>query len=631
MLSKEELQKGFHIGDWEVLPARHVLRRGDEEAQPEPKVFEVLMCLAMRDGDIVTKDELINECWGGRATSDDVMTRAIFQLRGVFGDHRPYQYIETINRVGYRLMQPVVPNEPAAPEVAALVPDASTSSRNWLAAAALVALAALAWAFWPSPPVDGDIRSVAVMPLEFLGAAEEDQYIGPGIQQEISQTLGNDSELLVKNINGDYGNMEFTEIAEVLDVDGLLTGVVQRQGELLKVSYEIVDGRTGLSVASESITKPSNEKFELQLEVARAVRKDLLGKSRQQLMSASRPASSAAYDSYLRGLTALERRGEGEGEYLEAAIELLRETIGLDPKFGPAYLKLATAYALSPNYRGAPRDESYAQAIETVELGIAADSSISEAASAVFGFIFHKQKKWAQSEAAYLRAINAKVVDANAFNWYSRMLASVGRLDAALEQALAALEIDPSSAVINVRVAVAYTWLDEQEKALEFFARAEQQGAASAEYILGYAWSLSLSGRIKEAIELADTGVTKGDGNTDWIEPFFAAASDPLDPSLRHLALEALDVAAAEGRLVPLVEVPTRAVMGDLDGAMRVARVLEEPGEAFEMDILFISELLPLRQHPEFLDLMKNLGVQEYWDETGCIWEAAAVHCPKPL
>ena len=46
MPTTEELNKGFNLGDWEVLPAKGVMRRGDEEIHPEPKVLEVLLALA---------------------------------------------------------------------------------------------------------------------------------------------------------------------------------------------------------------------------------------------------------------------------------------------------------------------------------------------------------------------------------------------------------------------------------------------------------------------------------------------------------------------------------------------------------------------------------------------------------
>ena len=61
MPTEAELHKGFKIGDWEILPARGVFRREDQEESPEPLVFGVLLALAKRDGDLVTRDELIDE------------------------------------------------------------------------------------------------------------------------------------------------------------------------------------------------------------------------------------------------------------------------------------------------------------------------------------------------------------------------------------------------------------------------------------------------------------------------------------------------------------------------------------------------------------------------------------------
>ena len=49
MPTKEELDKGFRLGEWEVIPSRRMLRRGEDEVTPEPKVFGVLMSLALRN------------------------------------------------------------------------------------------------------------------------------------------------------------------------------------------------------------------------------------------------------------------------------------------------------------------------------------------------------------------------------------------------------------------------------------------------------------------------------------------------------------------------------------------------------------------------------------------------------
>ena len=60
MLTEEQLRQGFRLGDWEVLPLRGVLRKDGHEEKPEPRVFGVLIALARRDGDLVTRDELVD-------------------------------------------------------------------------------------------------------------------------------------------------------------------------------------------------------------------------------------------------------------------------------------------------------------------------------------------------------------------------------------------------------------------------------------------------------------------------------------------------------------------------------------------------------------------------------------------
>ena len=142
MPAKNELQKGFWIGDWEVLPGQGIVRCGDHEERPEPMVFEVLMALASRDGELVTRQELIDEIWDGRPTSDEPINRCLSQLRGHLGDReRPYRYIETLTRRGYRLNHKVRLNEPdiADHDQVVRVDRVRNRGRLWILIAAIVA------------------------------------------------------------------------------------------------------------------------------------------------------------------------------------------------------------------------------------------------------------------------------------------------------------------------------------------------------------------------------------------------------------------------------------------------------------------------------------------------------------
>lgn len=96
------------VGPWRVDAGTGELRRGNEALRVEPKVAEVLLHLARRSGQVVSRDELLNTVWPGVMVGDDALTQAIIKLRKALGDDakRP-TYIETLAKRGYRLIAPV--------------------------------------------------------------------------------------------------------------------------------------------------------------------------------------------------------------------------------------------------------------------------------------------------------------------------------------------------------------------------------------------------------------------------------------------------------------------------------------------------------------------------------------------
>lgn len=626
MPEKEDLEKGFTIGDWDVLPGRGVLRRGEHEERPEPKVFAVLLSLAGRDGELVTRDELVDEVWDGRPTSDEPVNRCLSQLRGHLDDRaKPHEYIETLQRRGYRLMKPVELHQriesPVAQESEA---SPGPSPRLWRIVAALMALGFLATIALTMRPwgTDTDIRSIAVMPIENLSGDPANQYIVDGIKNVLARRLSEAPELTIKNTRVSYDG-EPSYIADLLDVDGVLSGAVQLQNSTLKVTYLVSRGRDNVTVGSGEVNGELAEIFALQERLANEVLSGLSGSS-QPAPAATYTPNAEAYNRYIRGLYALDHRGEKDN--LENSIRLLQESIQLDDSFGPAYMSLATAYALLPYYRNLPVVETNRAAIQTVEKGIAVDPRIESAAGAIYGSYYHQQKRWSESEAAYRLATTAQVQESTAYNWYSRMLNSVGRLDDALQQALKAEAIDPDNGVVNSRLAIVYTWLGKAEKAHDYFERANELGGTSTIHNLAHGLLLIREGRIADAENMAVAAVQMGEGSTEWIQPVFAAFEDR---SLAESAFAALARVAAENGLEPEVEVTARTILGDVDGAMAVARRLEEPGEFFQMDLLFAPELQALRDHSEFMPLLRRLGVVDYWQEVGCEFDGQKAVCPS--
>jgi DNA-binding winged helix-turn-helix (wHTH) protein len=100
--------ESFRVGDWLVVPGLNRLSRGGEDIQLELKLMEVLVHLAERPGELVSKRDLVDAVWQVEVVSDGTLTRAIALLRKALGDDaRHPRYIETIPKRGYRFIAPV--------------------------------------------------------------------------------------------------------------------------------------------------------------------------------------------------------------------------------------------------------------------------------------------------------------------------------------------------------------------------------------------------------------------------------------------------------------------------------------------------------------------------------------------
>ena len=133
-------------------------------------------------------------------------------------------------------------------------------------------------------------------------------------------------------------------------------------------------------------------------------------------------------------------------------------------------------------------------------------------------------------------------------------------------------------------------------------------------------------GQLERAQSLTVVAVQMSGKSAAWVEPVFDAFGEPANVPA---ALVAVDQAWAERQITPQVALVVRSLLGDIDGAMSAAKLLDsDDEESFEMELLFVPELKALRQHPEFLPLLERLNVTEYWDANNCHWNGDEVTCP---
>jgi len=135
----------FRLGPWLVQPSQNAISNNGNTTRLEPKMVELLVCLAERPGETLSKEQLMRKVWGDTFVTDDVLTRCISELRKAFADDpRAPRVIETVSRKGYRLLEKVERVEPV--QVALPGSDRKWAWQWWVTGAACLGLVAIG--FW---------------------------------------------------------------------------------------------------------------------------------------------------------------------------------------------------------------------------------------------------------------------------------------------------------------------------------------------------------------------------------------------------------------------------------------------------------------------------------------------------
>jgi TolB-like protein/DNA-binding winged helix-turn-helix (wHTH) protein/Tfp pilus assembly protein PilF len=624
-----DLKLGFSLGDWEVQPLLGQIIGSSGAVHMEPKVMDVLVALASRPGEVIERDDLLNEVWGGRAVADEPLTRCIASLRRILNDSRVApEYIETIPKRGYRLVAPV--------KAHAMSGRSRTSRRIaelWRrrqfrigAAYAAVAILIVGLSIWfvlrpqDDPPIPATAVSLAVLPFANLSDDSGNEYFSDGLSEEIMTRLAGVEGLIVVARTSSFSFKESNDdaktIARKLQVSHLLDGSVRKDGDRLRITAELIDSE-GFRLWSDNYEGVLSDVFYLQDTIANdivsQVRPSLKVTDTELPIETEPPTENLdAYELVLRGGFQLQRRNEGP---LKRSISLFEKAIELDENYGDAYVGLATAYALLPFYSLEPRDAAFDLAMATIEKGANKDSSVDTKAAGIMSFmLFSGEWRWIESEIGFRRALAYSPDDAELLQWYSQFLGSVGRTEESLYHAMRAKELDQLSPVINHRLAIAYMWMNQNDLAREQYGLASELGMAPASNPEAYVIFLLRLAEYDEA-RLLMTGLQKMMGHsTDWIEPVLQAIQDPEN---RPAAVEAVIRAERENDISKQYLYGVWVYLNETDRALDIAHELIKDRPSFNTELLFAEETSALRQNPRFGDLIREIGLHRYWENFG--------------
>jgi TolB-like protein/DNA-binding winged helix-turn-helix (wHTH) protein/Flp pilus assembly protein TadD len=639
------------FGAFEVDLRSGELRKHGIRLKLHGQPFQVLSLLLEHPGDVVTREELRQKLWPADTfvDFDTGLNSAVKKLRDVLGDSAEHpRFIETLPRHGYRWLAPVesvgymsangqvaVPVTAPRPEMRTdlqrlaspggateavpaskvrLLPAVATSG------IALLCLLALLFALdvgrlrtrLLGSAVPVRIQSIAVLPLENLSHEPEQEYFADGMTEELIKSLGKIGSLRVTSrtsvMRYKRTDKSLPQVARELNVDGIVEGTVQRSGDRVRITAQLIHAPTDRHLWAESYDRELKDVLTVQDEVARAIAHEInitLTPQEQMSLAAVHPVNPGAYEAYLKGRYYWNKR---TAEGMKKASDYFQQSINQQPDYGLAYSGLADCNSGLTWHGFASPTEALPRAKTAALKAIEIDPTSGEA-HASLALVLSHQRDWAAAENEFKRALQLSPGYANAHHWYGDYLSVVGRHEEALVEAKRAFELDPLSPMINTWLGLRYYHarrydeaIEQGRKILEF-----DPNFAAAHLLLGQAYvqkglhaqaisdlqsATSLSGN--SPLYLAQVGVA------------YAAAGNNAE-ALR--VIDHLQKLATQRYVSSYGLAQIYAALGDEQHAMKWLQSAYDERAVWMQYIKVDPVLDSLRSQPRFQDLVRQMGL----------------------
>jgi eukaryotic-like serine/threonine-protein kinase len=350
------MDEGFRLGPWVVRPNLNSISRDGRTTRLEPKMMEVLTYLSQQSGSVVSKEQLINAVWRDTFVTDDVLIRCISELRrAVNDDPKEPQFIETVPKRGYRLLEVVEllpPVEPARPQ-----PEDRLARRWKLAIAVVLFVAAIAATFYARKPrrlTELDTVVLADFDNRTSDPVFDDtlkQALAAGLQQspvwnivsdqKIRDTLGLMGRSPRERLNEDTAR----DLCQRVASKAVLSGSIASFGNQYVIEVKAVECNSGEVLSQQQVEAATKEEVLKALGQQTTKLRQNLGESLTSIRQFDRPLEQFTTPS----LDALKAFAEANIARVDkgdrAAIPFLRRAIELDPSFAMAHAYLGTLYA----------------------------------------------------------------------------------------------------------------------------------------------------------------------------------------------------------------------------------------------------------------------------------------------
>jgi eukaryotic-like serine/threonine-protein kinase len=457
------------------------------------------------------------------------------------------------------------------------------------------------------------IQSIAVLPLENLSGDPSQEYFSEGITDALITDLAQRGSVRVSSrtsiLQYKQTNKSLPEIARELNVDGIVEGTVQRSGDRVRVTAQLIHGPSDKHLWGNSFERETPDVFELEQEITEDIAGQIQArtKTRDQTKPAQpRPVSLTALEAYLQGNSHLQKGHMGvRDKELKTAGEYFQKAIDAQPDFLFAYIGLAQAHdnLLSPS------SQDFILLKRAAERAVSLDPTSSDALTEL-AISKEEDWDWSGAQEGFRRAISLNPNNARAHEGMGDCLDPTGRLEEAEKEHEIAQQIDPNSD----HPAWNLYWRGDYDRSIELLRKMlETRPEDSSNH-----WFLSDSyahkGMYKEWVEELGTATTQLGYPEIGPRLRAAYASSGYLGAVRQWARELERTAENKLAYCPGVLAETYTIIGDKDrafywldqGVYHHRMVLGDP-------VLYMLKtdpwLAPLRSDARFKDALRRAGL----------------------
>jgi TolB-like protein len=622
----------YEFADFRLDSAQRVLRlkEGNRTLPLTARAFETLLFFVEHRGQLLDKATLMKAIWPNAVVEENNLNQNISILRRVLGETPgEHRFIVTVPGRGYRFVASVTTLIGATESDQGGPPGTPTSSEA---------------------PVNTVARySVAILPFLNLTGDPAKEYLGDSIAEELINTLTRaPGWFKVPSRSSAFAykgrNVDVRQIARELEVDAVLDGSVRSGGEQIRIAVQLVHGRTGHHLWSQSYERTLEDVFALQDELSVALA-DALTVGGPALSSAARSPPTRDTEAYRRFLQTKSLSQRPTEHNLRASLELLAQATERDPTFARAWQGLAVIRGCYFVMLGYPMPDALAIAERDARNALALEPALL-ASHAILGFINACRGKWIEAEAELALALAALPEDPEIHLTHAIYVAeSVGHISRAAEDVESACRLAPLAPPFALNVAAQRMLGGNDVDALRWIELAIANGVPrSIGPVVDMLEQIATrQRRYADAVHYVSEALSpplRAAGGVTAIKAFFGALSDPsstanaietLQSWEGSLRTEDLDLWTAQRlmrwyTLLGAIDLAHNAAIRALD------RYAPDGTVGVAWGMLWTSELRGFRRHSRFQSFVARLGLIKYWERygppDGCEIRDGALICP---